>query len=51
MGCRYQWTRDSAIVMRTVVDSYISGNMTMRPLLDEYVEASYRAYSPSCVPC
>ncbi|KAI5479256.1 family 15 glycoside hydrolase [Pseudohyphozyma bogoriensis] len=36
----YQWTRDSALVMRSVVNAYISGESQHRHLIDEYIAAS-----------
>ncbi|KAK4698312.1 glucoamylase, partial [Phenoliferia sp. Uapishka_3] len=36
----YQWTRDSALVMRTVVDAFIKGEKSYRHLIDEYISAT-----------
>lgn len=37
----YQWTRDSALVMRTVVDRYTHGKKDFHALILEYVYACY----------
>ncbi|KAM0754204.1 hypothetical protein T439DRAFT_323080 [Meredithblackwellia eburnea MCA 4105] len=36
----YQWTRDSALVMKTVLDSYLKGRKEFRKLIDEYIDAT-----------
>lgn len=36
----YEWTRDSALVMRTVIQAYFGGRKELRPLIDGYVRGT-----------
>ena len=40
MRFKDQWTRDSALVMRTVINVYIGGRTELRHLIDEYIRAT-----------